>query len=149
MRSLRPFSSNDLTMDNGFRNFYNMIDDFFDNRFTPDLALKEGSFRVDIREDTDKYLVEAELPGYDKDEIKLSIEDGKLTINACKNEEIDKSDESKNYIHKERKTSKVSRTMYFEDVDQDKLKAKLEDGILTVSLPKMENNQKVKLIDIQ
>lgn len=149
MRNLQPFKTNDMIYDNGFRNFYNMIDDFFDNKFTPELALQNGSFKVDIQDNDSEYIVEAELAGYSKDEIKISMEDGKLTISACKNEEVDNSDEKKNYVHKERKVSHMTRSMYFEDADSDKIKAKLQDGVLEINIPKKENIENKKIIDIE
>lgn len=149
MRNLTPFKRNDLDYDSGIRNFYNMIDDFFDNSFTPSVAMKEASFKVDIQENDKEYLVEAELPGFDKKEVNVSMEDGKLTISACRNEEFDKSDEKKNYIHKERRTSSMSRSMYFDDADSENIRAKLEGGILTIDVPKRENLENKRVIDIE
>lgn len=147
MKNLKPYETSDYALDNGFRNFYSMIDNFFNDRFTPEVALREASFKVDIQDKGDAYMVEAELPGFAKDEIKLTMDSGQLCIQAEKSEES--NDEGKNYLHRERKTTSMSRVMYFENIDEDKLSAKLNDGILTIDIPKQVSSASNKKIEIQ
>ncbi|WP_246060417.1 Hsp20/alpha crystallin family protein [Peptoniphilus catoniae] len=147
---IRPYGRNDLGLaDKGFEDFYNMIDNFFNDEFTPQRAINSASFKVDIAEDDKGYTVEAELPGFDKEDISISLEEGKLTLVAEKKEETDKSDKSKNYIHKERKMSHMQRTMFFKNIDEDGLTARLENGVLEIKVPKKEIQSKTKNIAIE
>lgn len=140
--------NNDL-MNSNFRDFNNMIDSFFNDDFFRRGSVYESSFKVDVSKKDDGYLVEAEMPGFTKEDIAINLDEGKLTISAQKNEEVDKSDEDKNYIHRERKSSKVSRTMYFDDIDEENINAKLEDGILSINLGKKELKDNNKRIEIE
>lgn len=147
-RNIRPYGSYEMSH-RGMENFYNMIDSFFNDEFTPQRAMRTSSFRVDLSEREKSYLVEAELPGFDKDEIEINFDDGKLTISAQKQEKKEESDEEKNYLHRERKFTQMSRTMYFKDVDESQIKASLEGGVLTVEVPKKEVVETSKKIEIQ
>ncbi|QQK07261.1 Hsp20/alpha crystallin family protein [Miniphocaeibacter halophilus] len=133
---------------NQFDDFYDLMDQFFNEGTLPTKFNNEPLFKVDIQDLEDEYLVEADLPGYDKKEINIKLDDGRLTISVNKDEEIDKSDEKKNYIHKERKTSSMSRSMYFDNIDEENLKAKLDNGVLEIKIPKRKNNNKTKEIEI-
>ena len=132
-----------------FDDFYNVMDQFFNDNSIPTKFSNESVFKVDIQDLKDRYIVEADLPGYNKDEININLENDNLTIYANKNEELDKSEKEKNYIHKERKTSSMSRTMYFDGIDEGNLKAKLDNGVLRIEIPKTQNQDKTKKIEIE
>lgn len=140
---------NNSLLNSNFRDFNNMIDSFFNDDFLSRGSVYESSFKVDVSEKDDSYLVEAEMPGFSKDDIAISLDEGKLVISAQKNEEVDKSDEDKNYIHKERKSSQMSRSMYFPDIDEDNIKASLNDGILEIKLGKSQVKETKKHIAIE
>ena len=110
--------------------------DFWLDEFKP---LSHGRMRVNLKEDGEKYLLEAELPGIDKEEIILKANDDVLTIAVKRDERIEKKDE--NYIMQERRYGSMSRSFYFNDVDLEKIKAKFENGILYVTLPKLEGKK--------
>lgn len=103
--------------------------------------------KVDIKEREEEYILEAELPGIDKQDITLEIKDNILTISVKKDEKID--EEKENYIIKERKYGTVSRSFGIDGVNIEKIKAKFENGILFVTLPKLESkhskNKKIKI----
>lgn len=140
---------NNNLFNSSYRDFNNMIDSFFNDDFLTRGSVYESSFKVDVSQSDDGYLVEAEMPGFDKDDISISLDEGKLVISAQKNEEIDKSDQEKNYIHKERKSSQMSRTMYFPDIDEDNIKASLNNGILEIKLGKNQIKESKKQIEIE
>ena len=121
-------------------------DDFFDRKDRMNFNL----MKTDIREDENSYLLEVDLPGYSKDDIKIDITDGYLTINA-KVEKEDK-DESKTYVRRERFTGEVSRSFYVgEDIKEDEVKASFKNGILTLEVPKLsleDKKQDKKYIEI-
>ena len=140
--SIRPYEKNYLR-DTRFDDFYDMIDSFFNDDFTPQRAMRSATFKVDVIDEDKDYKVEAELPGFSKDEIDVDFEDGKLTISAEKNEEVNDENKEKNYIHRERKSSKMMRRMFFKDVDQENMTAKLEGGILEITIPKKADEKKI------
>lgn len=114
-------------------------DDFFDRKDRMNYNL----MKTDIREDENSYLLEVDLPGYSKDDIKIDITDGYLTINA-KVEKEDKED-NKNYVRRERFTGEVSRSFYVgEDIKEDEVKASFKNGILTLEVPKLSLEDKKK-----
>jgi len=95
-----------------------------------------GAYPVDIREDDTNVYVEAELPGFKRDEIDVTMEQGVLTINAQRKIEEKKGEEQ----HlTERRFTRVSRSFRLPTpVDENKIEAHLEEGVLTLSLPKRE-----------
>jgi len=93
------------------------------------------SFRVDVKETDKEYIVEADLPGCDKNNINVSYDDGVLTIAASYEETAEEKD--KNYIRRERRRGNFSRSLSIpEDVKADEIKASFKDGVLKVTLPK-------------
>ena len=97
--------------------------------------------KTDVREKKDSYEVDIDLPGFKKDEIKLELENGYLTISAAKGLDKDETDKKTGkYIRRERYSGQCARTFYVgEDVKQEDIKAKFEDGILKVTVPKVEH----------
>ena len=128
-----------------FKDLYGMMDDFFTENIN---FSANTNFKVDVRELEDSYLVEAELPGFKKDEIKISFKNGELTIDAEKKEESEESSKDKNYVHREMRTSSMTRTLYFENVEKEGLKAKLNDGILEIKVPKTNSKSEDDYINI-
>ncbi len=124
--------------------FNNMISDIFDD--VMDFA--DRSFRADIKEKDDEYLIEAEMPGMNKEDIELEIDDNYLTITADHTEETEEKGE--NYIRRERRQGRYARSFYLDNVKEDEIKAEYNDGILTVHLPKLEKSEvKRRTIDIE
>lgn len=130
-----------------YNDFYDMVDSFFNSPM--DANVFESSFKLDVAEDDDKFLVEAEMPGIDKDSIDINFDRGELTLAVNSKTEKDESDKQKNYIHKERKSTRMTRSMYFGDIDQDNIKAKLENGILEIEIPKAKEDKTKKKIEIE
>ena len=90
--------------------------------------------RTDIKETDDAYEMEVELPGLDKKDIHIDLKDGYLNISASKSEKAE-GDKKHNYIHRERSFS-CQRSYYVGDIRKEDIKAKYENGILNVSIPK-------------
>jgi len=114
------------------------IDNFFNNDFFPFSFLNSG-IKADIKENDSEYIVEAELPGVNKDAIEVELRDNYLTISANHNEEL--NEERENYIRKERRTGRISRSFYVEGVKNEDVKASYNNGILRVVLPKTEKGR--------
>ncbi|MDD3840012.1 MAG: Hsp20/alpha crystallin family protein [Clostridia bacterium] len=113
-----------------------MFDDWFDTFFREELdfPVTSKTFRADLKETDKEYVVEAELPGFKKDDIEIRVKDNVLTIKAVKDQEV--KEEDKNYIRRERRSGSVIRSFAFDNIKQDKVKAKYKNGILMINLPK-------------
>lgn len=121
-----------------------LIDDAFDSFFRPFYVDSESSFmKTDIKETDKDYVLDVEMPGFDKKDINLKFESGYITISAKK----DQSEENSRYIRRERAVS-CSRSYYMGDVDETQIKAKYENGVLSVSVPKDKPEQTKHAITI-
>ena len=102
--------------------------------------------KTDIKEKKDSYELEVDLPGFTKDEINASIEDGYLTISAAKGLDKDeKEKDSGKYIRKERYAGACQRSFYVgEGVKQEDVKAEFKHGILKLTVPKKEPEKEVE-----
>lgn len=146
MAGLIPFNrSNSMLPLKG--DFYNMLDDFFNDSWLPRRSLVSDTFKVDVKEDDKEYMIEAELPGVKKEDVSLSLEDGRLTLSVTHNEET--TDDSKNYIHRERRFSSMQRSIYLADADEAGVVAKLDNGILNIAVPKLVKTPASRQIEIQ
>jgi len=143
MKGLVPFNRrNNSLMNTGFEDFYNMLDDYFTPRgFTRD------TFKLDVQEAENGYLIEAELPGVKKEEVSLDLEDSRLTISVNREEFVDEKD--KNYVHRERRFSSMSRAVYLPDAEREGIKAKLDNGVLTIDVKKEEKSVAPRKIEIE
>ena len=94
--------------------------------------------KTDVRETEDTYEVDMDLPGFKKDEINVDLKNGYLTVSASKGLDKDEKDKNGKYIRQERYAGAMSRSFYVGDVAPEDVKAKFEDGILQISLPKAE-----------
>ena len=95
--------------------------------------------KTDIREHNEGYELDIDLPGFKKDEITIDLDNGYLTISAAKGLDKDGQDKKGKYIRKERYAGAVQRSFYVGDaVTEEDVKAKFEDGILRLSIPKKD-----------
>ena len=95
--------------------------------------------KTDVKETDSSYEVDIDLPGFKKDEINAKLENGYLTISAAKGLDKDEKDKKGKYIRKERYAGAMSRSFYVGDaVTQEDIKAKYEDGILKLAIPKKD-----------
>lgn len=149
MAGLVPFNkkNKEISTNTGFEDFYNVLDDFFSNDWPFRRSLTHDTFKVDVEDNGNEYLVEAEVPGIDKKDINVELNDGKLMISIT----MDERNESKkkNFIHRERRYSSMSRSIYLEDAKSDGIKAKLENGLLKVLIPKEEKPNNSITIDVE
>lgn len=101
---------------------------------------KMADFRVDLRETENEYIVEADLPGVKKEDINLQYKSPYLTISAQRNETQQLKGEK--YVRRERRYGQFQRSIYIDNVMDDKIDAKFNDAVLTVTLPKQHNTKK-------
>ncbi len=122
-----------------------LFDEFFDDFARPAKSVVRYNYpanavmKTDVKEDENGYHLDIELPGYKKDDIKAELKEGYMTITATKAEDKDEKDKKGNYIRRERYQGTSSRSFYVgEEVKEEDIKAKFEDGILKVFVPKIE-----------
>lgn len=96
-----------------------------------------SNFSTDIIEKDDAYYVKAELPGFDKENITIELDDNYLIIKAKREESAEEKNDAEFYIRKERRYGEFVRQFYIDNVDKDKIRATLENGILKIELPKL------------
>ena len=123
----------------------NLFDEFFGDFVRPERRTVKCTspatsvMRTDVKENDEGYELHIDLPGYKKEDVKAELKDGNLTISASRNAESDEKDDNGKYIRRERFYGNCSRSFYVGDVvDQTDIKAKFEDGILKVFVPKKE-----------
>ena len=132
----------------------NFIDSFFNDPFfeRPFENASSQIMKTDIHENDASYLVEMELPGYTKEDIKADLKDGYLTISAHKDMTKEEKDAKGNCIHKERYTGTCNRSFYVGDaLTQDDIRAAFKDGVLHLTFPKeiQKQEEQPRLITIE
>ena len=129
----------------------NLFDEFFNDNFGK-FPVWDGSnalygkhaknlMKTDVRETEDTYEVDIDLPGFKKDEIKVDLKDGYLTVSAAKGLDKDENDKKGRYIRQERYAGACSRSFYVGDMEPEDVSAKYEDGILKLSMPKQAKKE--------
>ena len=101
--------------------------------------------KTDIRETDGSFELDIDMPGFNKEDLKAELKEGYLTISASTNKDDGEKDENGRYIRRERYVGSCSRSFYVgEDIKRDDIKAKFENGILKISVPKKEAQPKVE-----
>ena len=130
----------------------NLFDDFFTDPFGMMMPVRgndplygkhaQNLMKTDVRELENAYEVDVDLPGFKKDEIRLDLKDGCLSISASKGLDKDQKDKEGKYIRKERYVGACSRSFFIgEGIEPRDVSAKFEDGILRISLPKQSKQE--------
>ena len=124
-----------------------LIDDFFDypqKSFSFRTSNANGLMKTDIKEKKDAYELSVAVPGVNKEDITVELADGYLNISATTKHEKNDEGDDHHYIRRERYYGSCSRSFYVgEDVTEEDIKAKVENGILTIDIPKIEKKPEV------
>lgn len=133
MFDMIPFRKNNMRgtsfskfLDENFDDFFNSMNVFQDN------------FKADLKETEDSYLVEADLPGVKKDAINIEFNNNYLSISAKREDSIE--DKRENYVRRERHYGEYKRSFYIDNVDESKIDASFADGVLKITLPKLDKD---------
>lgn len=137
--SMVPFSRN-------LNNLDSLVGRLFDDTFNLPSTLSTD-MKVDIKDNETEYLIEAEVPGVNKEQIKVDYQNNYLTIGIESKNEI--NEEKENYIRKERASRRMNRSFYIEDINYENIQASYEDGVLKIQLPKDKKAPTKKVIEIQ
>lgn len=153
MFGLVPFSSrNSLAKkEDAFGRLFDMFNEpFFDTDLAPLSKWMGGAtFKVDVKDLDGAYELTADLPGVKKEDISLHYENNYLTISAKKEENKEEEDKINNYIRRERHTGSVSRSFYIDAIDEAKVSAEFNDGVLKIVMPKCAAKETPKQIEIR
>ena len=123
----------------------NLFDDFFGDTFDKHFfggrdplygKHAKNMMKTDVKETSNGYEMDIDLPGFKKDEVNVELDNGYLTISAAKGLDKDEQDKEGRYIRQERYAGQCSRSFYIGDVRPENVAAKYEDGILHLTFPK-------------
>jgi len=114
---------------NNYLSLFDEFDDFFTDKLGKDM-------KTNILENDDNYTVTSEIPGVSKENIKIDVADNNLTIGV--NKKNTNKDEKKNYLVKEISETSLSRSFYLDDMDENNITAKMDNGILTITVGKIK-----------
>jgi len=133
----------EIGMDKSVNEMFSMMDKMFGGNLQQ--TEKKASFRLDILENDNAYVVESDLPGVLRENVAIDFDKNilKISVKAVENTE------EKKFVHRERKHNDMERVLKFKDIDAENIGAKLENGLLIVTLPKQEIIETKKSIEIQ
>lgn len=121
-----------------------LFDDFFEPRYYGSNS-SNSLMKTDVKETKEGYVLTVDLPGVKKEDLKAELKDGCLTISATSNQSNDETDEEGRYIRRERFSGSFSRSFYVGDyLTQEDIKARFENGILTLNIPKKDQMPKIE-----
>lgn len=113
----------------------------FERDMMKDFDRRAFGMRTDIKDEGEAYKLEAEIPGFEKDQIHVDVVDGMLTIKAEKNEENEQKDEN-GYVTRERRAGSFVRRFVLDGIDQDNISGEYKNGVLALNLPKLRKESK-------
>ncbi len=116
-------------------NIFKYMNDFERSFFNSNFK-SAPMFRCDISDKDNVYLIEAELPGFEKENIQIEVNENVLTISASSGETSEKNDQNGNYIRRERHSNKLSRSFTTDGINLEEVSASYKNGVLRLSLPK-------------
>ncbi len=136
----------DLTPFRRRGNMFPFIDEIEKN-FMQNLGERFSAFKTDIVDKGDSFMLEAELPGFSRENINIHVDDNRLTISAEHN--VSEEESKDNFIRRERRHGSFTRSFDVSDIKTEEIKANYEDGVLTLELPKKEgDSSSIRRIDI-
>ncbi len=145
MNEIKPIKKNNLNSEKDFST--SVFDSFFNDDFFININNLQDNFNVSLKEKENMYLIEASLPGVNKDDINIDFYDDYLTISAKQNYSIE--DNSENYIKKEVHYGEFRRSFYINNIKEDEINASFKDDLLKITLPKSNDkpsrNKKINI----
>ena len=139
MFNIIPYHTNHNIANREGRGYF---EDFANDFFRPFFGRPEmNSFRVDVKDEGDHYLLEADMPGFKKEDIHVDLDENLLTIFVDNDETKEEKNENGFVIH-ERRTGRMSRAFNVEGIDKEGIQAAYQDGVLKLTLPKEQPQPK-------
>lgn len=131
MSSLMPFRRKNREL---MADMWDSFNDFFSDNFFAPVRSDIHPFRTDIKDEEDKYVIKADLPGFNKEDIHVAYENHYLTIQAVREQEM--TEEQDHFVRQERNYGQFVRRFYMDNIDENKIDATFKDGVLTLECPK-------------
>lgn len=125
------------------RNYY--LDDLFDNFF----ASETNTLKCDIYEKEGSFHLEMDIPGFKKEEIKIESNKGNIIVSAEKETSNEEKDTDKKYLRRERVYGKFQRSFYLGDIEENNIEASFNNGTLHIIVPKQEEKETKKFIEVK
>lgn len=144
MFNMMPYRANqNMTRRENRGYFEDFANDFF-RPFFGDFGMlaEQRPMRVDVRDEGDQFVLEADMPGMKKDDLKVEVNDGVLTISANYDQNTEKKDDEDKYIFRERRFGSMRRAFNVEGIREEDITAAFKDGVLTLTLPKQAEPEK-------
>ena len=137
MLNMVPYRSNRNVAPRGF------FDDFTSDFFKPlldgfGMIRPDQAMKVDVKDEGDRYTLEADMPGISKDNLKVEVANGTLTISADYDEKKEEKGEDDKYLYRERRCGSMRRAFNVEGIREEDITAEFKDGVLKLTLPKQE-----------
>lgn len=133
MFEITPYTHRSLDLLDPFRELSNLERGLF--------GKNSVAFSTDIHDNGDAYLLEADLPGFEKENIHIDIKNGLMTISAERHTNSEKKDKDNNVICSERSYGSFTRSFNLTGIDEDSISAEYKDGVLSVTMPKKEKTE--------
>lgn len=125
------------------RHDFDLFDEMFNDPFFGERESRV--MKTDIKEKKDKYIIDIDLPGYEKEDIKIEVDDGYLNVHATVNSNKEEKEDEGRFVRKERYVGSCSRSFYVGDnVKEEDIKATFRNGILRLEVPKKEDKKELK-----
>ena len=126
------------------RDDFDLFDDVFDNGFDVPMFNQEPVLKTDVVEKDGKYIMKTDLPGFAKNDVKVTLENGTLSIHAARHENKDEKDKKGKVLRRERRYGSYSRSFYVgNQVKDSDVKANYNNGVLTIELPAREDRKEI------
>ncbi|MDX8420555.1 Hsp20/alpha crystallin family protein [Stecheria sp. CLA-KB-P133] len=126
------------------RDDFDLFDDVFDNGFDVPMFNQEPVLKTDVVEKDGKYIMKTDLPGFAKNDVKVTLENGTLSIHASRHENKDEKDKKGKVLRRERRYGSYSRSFYVgNQVKDSDVKANYNNGVLTIELPAKEDKKEI------
>lgn len=150
MFNVIPYRSNHNMAPRGF--FDDFTGDFFKPLFDSlGMTRPEQAMKVDVKDEDDRFILEADMPGVSKDNLRVEVTNGMLTISANYDEKKEEKGEDDRYVYRERRCGSMRRSFNVEGIREENITAEFKDGVLKLTLPKQEQKAlpEAKTIQIQ
>lgn len=144
MFNMMPYRANqNITRRENRGYFEDFANDFF-RPFFGDFGMmtEQRPMRVDVRDEGDRFVLEADVPGMKKDDLTVEVNDGVLTITANYDEHSEQKNEETKYVYRERRCGSMRRAFNVEGIQEEGITAAFKDGVLTLTLPKQVEAEK-------
>lgn len=144
MFNMVPFRKNNEMLKRGDV-FDNLFDEFFSDSFFSPMNVKGfgNGFKVDLKKTDSSYMIEADLPGIKKEDITVEYNNNYLTICAKRENSVD--DTKDNYVRRERSYGEFKRSFYVDNINEENIEAKFDNGVLNLTLPKAQKSDGRKI----